>query len=164
MFNCWMIIPRDTLYTPLFKSKILPDLWMQVSQDPVIGYAWSCPCLGALVLDFIGEKSLAPLGLPPGADSVIGFRDICVQRSGTMILVWMYGTRIAILWGWYKLGKLGIMSKSTTILCKLALLQSLRAKMNDKLAGTRWQAVFPKLIFIFILYRAYSIYMCICMG
>ena len=30
--------------------------------------------------------------------------------------------------------------------------------MNDKLAGTVVQAVFPKIIFIFILYRAYSIY------
>jgi len=30
--------------------------------------------------------------------------------------------------------------------------------MNDKVAGTVVQAVFPKIIFIFILYRAYSIY------
>ena len=30
--------------------------------------------------------------------------------------------------------------------------------MNDKLAGTVVQAVFPKIIFIFILHRAYSVY------
>ena len=60
--------------------------------------------------------------------------------------------------GLVQIGKLGAISKKTTILCKLALLQSLRAKMNDKLAGTMVHAVFPKIIFIFILHRAYSVY------
>jgi hypothetical protein len=93
MFNCWMIIPRDTLYTPLFKSKILPNLWMQVSQDPVIGYAWSCPCLGALVLDFIGEKSLCRFSrwVPRYLRSKIGYDDFRVdvwyENRDTMRLV-----------------------------------------------------------------------------
>ena len=65
---------------------------------------------------------------------------------------------MVLRWCWYIFGKLDLMRILTRVLCKLALLWSLRAKMNDKLAGTVVQAVFLKIIFIFILYRAYSIY------
>ena len=58
MFNCRIIIPRDTLYNPLFKSEFLPELWAQISWDPVIGFVQSYPCLGGLVLEFIDEKRL----------------------------------------------------------------------------------------------------------
>src|SRR5688572_29945008 len=49
MFNCRIIIPRDTLYNPLFKSKFLPELWAQISWDPVIGFVQAYPCLEGLI-------------------------------------------------------------------------------------------------------------------
>ena len=123
------------------KYEFLPHLWTQVSWDPLVGFAWSYPCSRALILDYIVEKRLweSDRWISRYLRSKIGYDnfrvDVWYENCGTRRLV--------------QIGKVGAISKKTTILCKLALLQSLRAKMNDKLAGTMVRAVFAKFIFFF---------------